>query len=155
VSIDDDIAVLERVPMLRALGRSALRMIAMGAETREVRPGDVLFRPGERVDCAYVVQDGSFQLSVDPQNPARAIEVGPGTMIGEFALIADGAQPLSATAVDPGRVIRISRSMFLRILEDDLPAAVRLRDYVGQRARQAIADILEVRYTLDPGEGES
>ena len=40
--------------------------------------------------------------------------------------------------------------MFLRILEDDLPAAVRLRDYVGQRARQSIADILEIRYRLDP-----
>lgn len=150
MSIDNDIALLEQVPMLRALGRSALRMIAMGAETRDVQPGDVLFRPGERVDCAFVVQDGSFQLSVDPQSPGKVIEVGPGAMIGEFALIADGAQPLSATAVDFGRVIRISRSMFLRILEDDLPAAVRLRDYVGQRARQSIADILEIRYALDP-----
>jgi CRP-like cAMP-binding protein len=152
MSIDEDIAVLEQVPMLRALGRGALRLIALGAETREVQPGAILFRPGERIDCAYVVQDGSFQLSVDPANPGKVIEVGPGTMLGEFALIAEVAQPLSATALDYCVVIRISRSMFLKILEDDAAAAVRLRDYVAQRARQSVADVLEVRYTLDPGE---
>jgi CRP-like cAMP-binding protein len=150
VSIDEDIAVLERVPMLRALGRSALRMIAMGAELRELQPGDVLFRPGERIDSAYVVQQGVFQLSADPAGPGKVIEVGPGTLLGEFALLADAAQPLTAMAVDYALVTRISRSMFLRILEDDVGAAVRLRDYVAQRARASIADVLEVRYTLDP-----
>ena len=150
MSIDEDIAILERVPMLRALGRSALRMIAMGAELRELQPGDVLFRPGERIDSAYVVQQGVFQLSADPSQTGKVIEVGPGTLLGEFALLADAAQPLTATAADHAVVTRISRSMFLRILEDDVGAAVRLRDYVAQRARQSIAEVLEVRYTLDP-----
>jgi CRP-like cAMP-binding protein len=152
VSIDDDIAVLEQVPMLRALGRAALRLIALGAETREVQPEDVLFRPGERIDCAYVVQAGSFRLSVDPASTAKAIEVGPGTMLGEFALVSDNAQPLCATAQGPCIVIRISRSMFRKILDDDADAATRLYDYVAHRARQSISEVLEVRYTLDPGE---
>jgi CRP-like cAMP-binding protein len=152
MSIDDDIAVLEQVPMLRALGRGALRLIALAAEIREVQPGAILFRPGERIDCAYVVQDGAFQLSVDPDSPGKVIEVGPGALLGEFALVSEGAQPLSATALDYGVVIRISRSMFMRILEDDPAAAVRLRDYVALRARQSIADVLGVRDTLDSGE---
>jgi CRP-like cAMP-binding protein len=153
VGIDDDIAVLEQVPMLRALGRGPLRLIALGAETREVQAGDVLFRPGERIDCAYVIQDGVFQLSADPERPGKVIEVGSGTMLGEFALLAETAKPLCATAQTPCTVIRISRSMFLKILQDDANAAVRLRDYVAHRARQSIADVLEVRYTLEPGEG--
>lgn len=136
--------------MLRALGRSALRMIAMGAEMRELQPGDVLFRPGERIDSAYVVQEDNFQLCADPAKPGKVIEVGPGTLLGEFALLADAAQPLTATAVDYAVVTRISRSMFLRILEDDVGAAVRLRDYVAQRARASIAEVLQVRSTLDP-----
>jgi CRP-like cAMP-binding protein len=155
VSIDDDIAVLEQVPMLRALGRGALRLIALGAETREVRAGEILFRPGERVDCAYVVQAGHFQLSADPEqsDPGGVMQAGPGAMLGEFAIFAEAAKPLCAKALGPCTVIRISRSMFLKILEDDADAATRLRDYVAQRARQSIADVLEVRYTLDPGEG--
>ena len=138
--------------MLRALGRGALRLIALGAETREVPSGDMLFRPGERVDGAYVVQDGKFQLRTDAAQPGKVIDVGPGTMLGEFALIAESAKPLCATALADSIVIRVSRSMFLKILQDDANAATRLRDYVAQRARQSIADVLEVRYSLDQGE---
>lgn len=152
MSIDDDIAVLEQVPMLRALGRGALRLIALGAETREVPQGEVLFRPGDRVDCAYVIQKGNFQLSAEPGQTGKAIEAGPGSMLGEFSLLAESAKPLCATALEPCAVIRISRSMFLKILEDDANAAVRLRDYVAHRARQSIADVLDVRYTLEPGD---
>jgi CRP-like cAMP-binding protein len=152
VSIDDDIAVLEQVPMLRALGRAALRLIALGAETREIQPDDILFRPGERIDCAYVVQDGRFRLSSNPAQPGKVIDVGPGTMLGEFALISDNATPLCATAQDNCTVIRISRSMFRKILEDDANAALRLRDYVAHRARQSISEVLDIRYSLDPGE---
>jgi CRP-like cAMP-binding protein len=153
VSIDDDIAVLEQVPMLRALGRNALRMLALGVEIHELKPGEVLFRPGDRIGCAYVVQDGTFALSTDPIEPNKVIEVGPGTLLGEFALVAGAAtQPLTATAQGPAVVIRVSRSMFLRILEDDAAAAIRLRDYVAQRARQSISDVLSVRDMLDPNE---
>jgi CRP-like cAMP-binding protein len=151
VSIDDDIAVLEQVPMLRALGRAALRLIALGAETREVQPDEILFKPGERIDCAYVVQAGRFRLSTNPAQPGKVIDVGPGTMLGEFALISDNAQPLCAMAQGPCTVIRISRSMFRKILEDDANAAMRLHDYVAHRARQSISEVLEVRYSLDPG----
>lgn len=152
MSIDNDIAVLEQVPMLRALGRAALRLIALGAETREVQPDEILFRPGERIDCAYVVQAGRFRLSTNPAQPGKVIDVGPGTMLGEFALISDNAQPLCAMAQGPCTLIRISRSMFRKILEDDANAAMRLHDYVAHRARQSISEVLEVRYSLDPGE---
>lgn len=152
MSIDDDIAVLEQVPMLRALGRAALRLIALGAESREVQPDEILFRPGERIDCAYVVQAGRFRLASDPAKAGRVNEAGPGTLLGEFALISDHAQPLCATAMGPCAVIRISRSMFRKILEDDANAALRLHDYVAHRARQSISEVLQVRYSLDPGE---
>jgi len=155
VSIDDDIAVLEQVPMLRVLGRGALRMIALGAETREVAAGDVLFRPGERVDCAYVVQSGNFRLSAEPEQSRKAIEAGAGSMLGEYSLLSDQARPLCATAVDDCTVIRISRSMFRKILEDDANAALRLRDYIAHRSRQSISEVLEIRYTLEPGERQN
>jgi CRP-like cAMP-binding protein len=150
VSVDEDIAILEQVPMLRVLGRGVLRMIALGAETREVPAGEILFRPGERADCAYVVQDGIFQLSIDPGYSQRFTEAGPGSMLGEFALLAESAQPLSAIAQDHCTVIRISRSMFMKILQDDAGAATRLRDYVARRARQSVTEVLQVRDTLDP-----
>ena len=43
MSIEDDVALLERVPTLRLLGTAALRMLAIGSEQRDFARGDVLF----------------------------------------------------------------------------------------------------------------
>ena len=62
MTIEDDIAFLERIPSLRLLGRDALRILAIGAESRYIHEGISLFGEGEDADCAYVVQEGSFDL---------------------------------------------------------------------------------------------
>ena len=150
MSIDEDISILEQVPMLKVLGRPVLRLIAVAAETRQVEEGEILFRPNERIDCAYLVQEGTFNLKVDPASSSTVMEAGPGFLLGEFALISDAVKPLSATAQASGTVMRISRSMFRKILEDDADAAVRLRDFLMRRARQSMADMMLVRDTLNP-----
>ena len=59
MSIDDDVALLERVPTLRLLGDASLRMLAIGSEQRDFVRGDVLFNLGEqraKLLCRSVVQ---------------------------------------------------------------------------------------------------
>ena len=116
VSIEDDIAFFERVPTLRMLGRTALRILAIGAESRYVHQGEVLFNAGEPTDCGYVVQEGSFRLDAF-EGRRDEIVAGPGTLLGELALIAETKRPATATAREPSTVIRISRSLFLKMLE--------------------------------------
>ncbi|MEA2937033.1 MAG: hypothetical protein QOC56_537, partial [Alphaproteobacteria bacterium] len=62
MTIEDDIAFFEHVPTLGMLGRSALRILAIGAESRYVHSGEVLFNAGEQADSGFVVQEGSFSL---------------------------------------------------------------------------------------------
>jgi hypothetical protein len=47
MSIEDDVALLERVPTLRLLGMESLRMLAIGSEQRIVTRGDPLFSAGD------------------------------------------------------------------------------------------------------------
>ena len=70
MTIEDDIAFLERVPALAILGRDALRILAIGSENRYVHEGVTLFGEGEQADGAYVVQEGSFDL-VSRENGGR------------------------------------------------------------------------------------
>ena len=44
MAIEDDISLLERVPTLGLLGRQALRILAIGAETRYIHSGELLFK---------------------------------------------------------------------------------------------------------------
>ncbi len=88
MGIEDDILFIERVPTLRALGRDALRILAIGAESRYVHKGEVLFMAGETADGGYVVQEGSFRLEGASKQAGELI-AGPGTLLGELALICE------------------------------------------------------------------
>jgi CRP-like cAMP-binding protein len=147
MTIEDDIAFLERVPTLALLGRQALRILAIGAESRYVHRGEALFTAGEPADCGYVVQEGSFRLTT-ASRPDNDHVVGPATLLGEFALIAETVRPVTATAAEPSTVIRISRSLFLKMLEGFPDAARRLRDTILARTDQMSREMESVREWL-------
>jgi len=151
VSIEDDIAFIERVPTLRMLGRTALRILAIGAESRYVHEGEVLFNIGDATDCGYVIQEGSFRLESKAKT-AEEFVAGPGTLLGELALLAETKRPATATAREPSTVIRISRSLFLKMLEGYPEAAHILRDQIAARAQQSMNEIRDVRALLDASE---
>ena len=139
MSLEDDVSLLERVPTLRLLGKEALRMLAIGSEQRDVPRGDLLFAQGDDADCGYVVERGTFR--VDDGLGAETI-AGAGTLIGELALVVAMRRPATATALEYSSVIRISRSLFQRVLESDPEAARRLRDAFATRTSQIASDIL-------------
>src|SRR6185295_7913127 len=128
MTIEDDIAFFERVPTLSMLGRAALRILAIGTESRYVHSGDTLFIAGESADGGYVVQEGSFRLSprVSDSN-ARTVTVGVGALLGELALFTETTRPVTATAIEPSTVLRIPRPLFLKMLEGYPDAALKLR----------------------------
>src|SRR6201992_1965635 len=113
MSIEDDVALLERVPTLRLRGMTALRMLAIGSEQRDFRRGELLFTAGDDADAGFVVQHGSFRIADD--NGAETI-AGVGTLIGELALVVAMPRPSTATALAHSTVIRIPRSLLQRVL---------------------------------------
>jgi len=133
MSLEDDVALLERVPTLRLLGKEALRMLAIGSEQRDVPRGDLLFALGDEADCGYVVERGAFR--VDDGSGAETI-ASSGTLIGELALVVAMRRPATATALEYSSVVRIARSLFQRVLESDPEAARRLRDAFATRTNQ-------------------
>jgi CRP-like cAMP-binding protein len=152
MSIEDDIAFLERVPTLGLLGRDALRILAIGAESRYLHDGNVLFRQGEPADAGYVLQEGL--LSLEPvRGNAEPLMVGPGTLLGELALLTETQRPVTATALEPSTVIRIPRTLFLKMLEGYPEAAVRLRDSFIARAEHSENDMHRVRRVLEENHG--
>jgi CRP-like cAMP-binding protein len=138
MSIDDDVALLERVPTLRLLGSAALRMLAIGSEQRDFERGDTLFNAGDEADAGYIVQRGAFRI----EDGGAEIVAGPGVLIGELALIVAMRRPSSAIALERSSAIRVARSLFQRVLESDPAAARRLRDEFANRTSQLASDIL-------------
>jgi CRP-like cAMP-binding protein len=152
MTIEDDIAFLERVPILHRLGGGALRILAIGAESYAVQAGQLLFAAGDAADCAYIVQQGSFDLYAEHARESAAV-IGPGTLLGETALLSETRRPATATAREDSTVVRLSRTMFLKMLESYPDAAQRVRDLIAERANQWASDMDRVRAALARGTG--
>ncbi|GGN04153.1 transcriptional regulator [Thermus composti] len=70
---------------------------------RRVRRGEVLYRPGDKVDGVYWVREGIFWLegpgSPDGEEADALGVVGPGGLLGEEALVGEGHRTLGAVAL--------------------------------------------------------
>src|SRR3974390_3502331 len=152
MSIDDNIAFLEPGPMLAQLGEQARRILAVGAESYSVIAGETLFAPDESADCAYVVQRGSFVVRPEAASGIESI-AEPGSLLSEPALLIETPRHATATAREDSIVLRISRAMFLKMLESNPQAAQRLRVLFASRADQIARDFEKVHAILARGTG--
>jgi CRP-like cAMP-binding protein len=133
MSLDDDIAFFRRVPLFSALDKEALRILAIGAETRTVQTGSVLFYAGELADGGYLVLEGTLLLEPGSFAEGKDVSVGTGTLVGEMALLTDMVWQATAVAQEPVTVLRLPRTLFRKMLEGYPAAAVALRDLIAKR----------------------
>jgi CRP-like cAMP-binding protein len=149
MTVEDDIAFFERVPTLNLLGRQALRILAIGAQTRYVHGGEALFTAGEEAEGGFVVQEGRFNLAPASSGDGKAIVVGPYALLGEIALFTESSRSATATALEPSSVLLIPRPLFLKMLDSFPDSARRLREIFAGRLNQSTREISNLRAVLD------
>lgn len=123
MALQDNVRNLALNPTLRDLEPDALRVIAFSAETRILRAGNVLFRRGEASDSGYVVLSGAIALQAEG---GEETVVRAPTLIGESALITETTRAATATATEPSSVLKVSRALFHRVLDEFPDSAARL-----------------------------
>jgi DNA-binding response OmpR family regulator len=120
VALNDDIDLLSSVSLFSDIGEDKLRLIAFGAERRKLQAGQMLFRENTPADCAFVVADGSIELSRSTRH-GQSETIGTarrGTLLGELAMVTAVDRSMTAIALDAAEVIRINRPLFRRMLEE-------------------------------------
>jgi CRP-like cAMP-binding protein len=149
MGLEDDASKLLANPTLAALEPGALRLIAFSGETRILRPGDVLFRKNEASNGGYLVLSGSIALDASDQGASSARIVRPPALIGELALLTETLRPATAIAREPSSVLRISRQLFHRVLNEFPASAAYLRGSLAAKLKEFTGDLESVRRRLD------
>lgn len=127
MTLDEDMRILSGVELFRGFSREQLRLLAFGAETISLTAGRKLYVEGAPADCAFVVANGEVAIYREVAGKRQVIAVERrGAILGQFALISEGERLTSAAAQSDVQVIRLSRSMFLRVLEEFPDLAVHL-----------------------------
>lgn len=145
MALEEDMALLAQVALFRDMDRDALRLLAFSSERRRLRAGDTLFRKDDISEYSFVVVNGAITLIDD--DVASAI-VGPGTLIGEMALLSETRRPTTAIAREPTIVLRLSRQMFRRTLEEYPATAARIAAELRQRVQQMSGELAQVKERL-------
>ncbi len=82
-------------------------------ERKTYASGDCIFLEGEPADCAYLIEEGSVELTKRKDTDAVIISVvEKGEMIGEMALIDAGPRSLSARCPVKTTVLVIPKDEF-------------------------------------------
>lgn len=91
-------------------------------ERKGYGPGDVIFREGDRGDCAYLVKDGSIEIykTIDGKEKILGV-IDKGGIFGEMALVDDTPRMAASRATEATQLVVISRMMFNHKLEKTDP----------------------------------
>lgn len=148
MALSDDIELLAALPLFSGLDNDQLRLIAFGAEHRQVAAGQALFREKAPAECAYVIARGEIELYVIGRDgkPHLETRVGPGVMLSELALVTMVERKYTAVAAADVDVIRVTRALFHRLLEE-YPQMAR---QVEGRIKQSLASLIEGADALAP-----
>lgn len=149
MSLESDVKLLQRVPILSEFSEDKLRLLAFSAENRTYRDGQHLFTAGDKGDSGYVVARGSVAIYAPGRTDAPIETVPEGGIIGELAMIVEGERPLTAVAIGDVAAIQIRRPLFRRMLDEFPEIAERLKVLVAARLTRTTAELMDVKRRLD------
>jgi CRP-like cAMP-binding protein len=151
MALDDDIRILSAVKLFEGFTQEQLRLLAFGAEATHLQADHKLYREDDEADSAYIVVSGRIVLYREQDGDRIPIgTAGPGTILSELALIADSRRLTSASAETDSEVIRLSRKMFRRILEEYPDVAVVLHRRIFEEFQELVRSIEELAPRFAP-----
>ncbi len=150
MSLDQDIDLLSRVALFEDFQAEHLRLLAFGAERRSFDPGAVIFHCGAAADCGYVVAGGTVELKADDPDDSELIgRYGSGSLIGELAMISNVSRNATAVAQDQVELIRITRSLFRRMLDEFPELASLLHARISNSVQNFVTRLERIQRDID------
>lgn len=146
MALNDEVALLSMTSVFRDFERDALRRLALSAQTRMLKAGEVLYRESHPAEGGFVILSG--RIDVESARDRKVFMAGTGDVLGELSLVIETNWPSTAIVRDTASVMRISRTLMLRILEDFPLSAVAFRDMLSQRLSHLGSELEEIRKVL-------
>ena len=154
MTLEQDIELLSNIELLSDFDLEQLRLLAFGAQKRDLKAGDVLYRENASTDCGYVIVHGQVELSKQDSERRKVVldHFGRGSLIGELALVTENRRVTTAIATRDTQVIRISRTIFRRVLEEFPDLAVKLHHRISANVAKMIEDMERIGQKMTESE---
>lgn len=105
-------------------------------ESRDYKPGQIIFAQGEMGEEAFIVQSGKVEIAVGDGTAELVVAViGEGELVGEMALVDRSERMATARAMAKTTCIVVPKRIFDRVLRQSNPIVVAMLRTLMRRLR--------------------
>ena len=127
MSLDQEVEMMRQIPLFARIAPAMQKLLCFGSERLTYDPGQILVKIGDMADAAYVIMEGSAEVTVPgSQGPVVVSNVGKNDVIGEIAIFVDLPRTATVTATTRVEVLRISKDLFINVVRQNPEAAIEL-----------------------------
>ena len=142
MSLEQEVELIRQFPIFAQIQPAMQKLLCFSAERLTYNPGQVMFKVGDMGDAAYIIIDGTVDISVPtPTGPIIVNKLGRNEIIGEIAIFGDVPRTATATATSKLETLRISKELFTKIIRENPDAALELIRVLAARLANTTAQL--------------
>ena len=142
MSLASELDLIRRLPMFSSFGPAQQKLLCFSSERLTFGAGELLFREGDNPDAAYVLIEGTVDISVATPGGELVINVlGPDELVGETGIFGEVPRTATATARTRVEALRVSRDLFCELVRDNAEAALQLNRLLARRLANTTAKL--------------
>ncbi len=128
---------LKKNPLFQELDDKTFENLLRAAQPKVHNARAAIFHEGDPGGSMLMVLSGQIKITSIAANGKECVLafMGPGDVIGEITLLDGGARTATAQAIEASRVLELTRSAFISVLENNPPTALKIIEILCRRLR--------------------
>ena len=130
MSIEQEVELIRRIPMFQRIQPTMQKLLCFGSERLIYDPGQTLMKAGDAADAAYVLIEGTAEVTV---GSLVISTMGRNEIVGEIAIFGDVPRTATVTAITKVEALKISKELFINIIRQNPDAAIEVLRVLATR----------------------
>lgn len=146
MSLEQEVEVIRQFPIFSKIQPAMQKLLCFSAERLTYDKGQVLFNSGDIGDAAYIIIDGTLEISVPtPSGPIVVNSLGKNEILGEIAIFGDVPRTATAKAITRLDTLKISKELFIKVIRENPDAAIELIKILAARLANTTHQLTRTR----------
>ena len=146
MSLEQEVELIRQFPIFSKIQPAMQKLLCFSAERLAYSAGQVMFNAGDAADAAYIIIEGSVEISVPtPSGPIVVNTLGRNDILGEIAIFGDVPRTATAKALSKLDTLKISKELFIKVVRENPDAAIELIRILASRLANTTSQLTRTR----------
>jgi CRP-like cAMP-binding protein len=146
MSLEQEVELIRQFPIFSKIQPAMQKLLCFSAERLTYDAGQVIFNAGDSADAAYVVIEGTVEISVPtPNGPIIINTMNKNEILGEIAIVGEVPRTATAKAISKLETLKISKELFIKIIRENPDAAIELIRILAARLASTTSQLTRTR----------